>query len=68
MNNKIIWYLNPWDALPNESGFDRSLSIINKLSKNNFHVVWWKLVFHMLKKNLEKKLLLIIVNCFSYRE
>ena len=41
MNNKTIWYLNPWDALPNESGFDRSLSIITKLSRNNFNIVWW---------------------------
>ena len=31
MENKIIWYLNPWDALPNESGFDRSINIIKKI-------------------------------------
>ena len=58
MNNKIIWYLNPWDALPNESGFDRSLSIINKLSKNNFHVVWWNTSFSHAEKKFRKKITL----------
>ena len=55
MNDKIIWYLNPWDALPNESGFDRSLSIIDKLSRNNFNVVWWNTSFSHAEKKFRKK-------------
>ena len=58
MNDKIIWYLNPWDALPNEIGFDRSLSIINKLSRNNFNVVWWNTSFSHAEKKFRKKITL----------
>ena len=54
MNDKIIWYLNPWDALPNEIGFDRSLSIINKLSRNNFNVVWWNTSFSHAEKKFRE--------------
>ena len=54
MKNTKIWYLNPWDALPNESGFDRSLSIIKKLSKNNFDVVWWSTNFSHAEKRFRK--------------
>jgi glycosyltransferase involved in cell wall biosynthesis len=72
MNNKIIWYLNPWDALPNESGFDRSLSIIKKLSQNNFNVVWWNTNFsHAEKKFRENTHLnfceLILLPGISYK-
>lgn len=58
MNNKTIWYLNPWDALPNESGFDRSLSIITKLSRNNFNIVWWNTSFSHAEKKFRKRITL----------
>ena len=61
MENKIIWYLNPWDALPNESGFDRSINIIKKLSKNNFQVVWWNTNFSHAEKKFRNKI--VLDNC-----
>lgn len=61
MENKIIWYLNPWDALPNESGFDRSINIIRKLSKNNFKVVWWNTNFSHAEKKFRNKI--VLDNC-----
>jgi len=52
---KQIWYVNPWDALPGEPGFDRSFKFIENLLENNVEVVWWQTSFAHATKKFRKK-------------
>lgn len=51
---KKIWYLNTADALPGELGFDRSLQLVKKLSRQNNEIVWWHTSFSHAEKKSRK--------------
>lgn len=47
----IVWFLDPWDALPGEIGFERGQQIVRALAAAGHEVVWWQSGFaHAEKK------------------
>jgi len=72
---KNIWYVNPWDALPGEPGFNRSIKFIDTLLNHNTSVIWWQTSFsHATKKFRNKEqhykkenFKLICLPAFSYK-
>ena len=56
MKNKVkkLWYLCPWDAIENEAGFDRSLSILKNLNDSNLELTWWNTSFSHAEKKFRE--------------
>lgn len=56
MKNKVknLWYLCPWDAVENEAGFDRSLSILKSLNDSSLEVTWWNTSFSHAEKKFRE--------------
>lgn len=40
-----FWFLNPWDALPGEMGFDRGSQVVRALADAGHEVIWWQTGF-----------------------
>jgi len=51
MKGKLIWILNPYDALEGEVGFDRTQQLVRELNDGNYEVIWFNSVYsHALKR------------------